>query len=192
MDICNHKKRGHWAELRFMAKAAELGFQLNKPLGDTAQYDVVIDLGGRFVSVQVKSTFFQASNLKPGNFVASLVHASGPNHRYQQSDFDYLAVYCIPKDVWYIIPAAVALCKQSICVCPGDKQNQWEHYREAWYLLHDRAPAPLLKRGRVDLYGIIEDYVPPPRVRKQKLRMRHLDRSSLASDTCKRLSSRTK
>ena len=61
----------------------------------------------------------------------------------------------------------------SICVCPGDKQNQWEHYREAWYLLHDRAPAPLLKRGRVDLYGIIEDYVSPPRVRRQKSRMRH-------------------
>ena len=108
MDIRNHKKRGHWAELRFMAKAAELGFQLNTPLGDTAQYDVVIDLGGRFIRVQVKSTRFQASNLKPGNFVASLVHVCGPDHRYRQSDFDYLAVYCIPDDVWYIIPWAVA------------------------------------------------------------------------------------
>jgi hypothetical protein len=149
MDIRNHKKRGHWAELRFMAKAAELGFQLNTPLGDTAQYDVVIDLGGRFIRVQVKSTYFEAGNLKPGNFVASLVHACGANHRYGQSDFDYLAVYCI-------------------CLCPGDKQNQWEHYREAWHLLHDRAPAPLLKRGCVDLYGIVEDYVPAPRVRRGK------------------------
>jgi len=61
-----------------MTKAAELGFQLAKPLGDTAQYDVVLDLGGRFISVQVKSTFFQASNLKPGNFVASLFHVNGP------------------------------------------------------------------------------------------------------------------
>jgi hypothetical protein len=180
MDIRNHKKRGHWAELRFMAKAAELGFQLNKPLGDTAQYDVVIDLGGRFISVQVKSTMFEASNLKPGNFVASLVHACGVNHRYQQTDFDYLAVYCIPDDVWYIIPWAVACCKQSICVCPGDKQNQWEHYREAWYLLHDRAPAPLLKRDGVDLYGIVEEYVAPPRVRRQKSRMGRLGRSFLA------------
>ena len=146
----------------------------------------MVDLGGRFISVQVKSTIFQASNLKPGNFVASLVHVSGPNHRYQQSDFDYLAVYCIPKDVWYIIPSEVALRKQSICVCPGDKKNQWEHYREAWYLLHDRAPAPLLKRGCVELYGIIEEYVPPPRVRKQESRMPRLDRTFLANDTSKR------
>jgi len=170
MDIRNHKKRGQWAELRFMTKAAELGFQLAKPWGDTAQYDVVLDLGGRFISVQVKSTFFQASNLKPGNFVASLLHVNGPNHRYEQSDFDYLAVYCIPKDIWYIIPSAVASRKHAIRVCPGDKQNQWEHYREAWYLLHDRAPAPLQKPGRFDLYAIIEDYVPPPKIRKQRER----------------------
>ena len=118
MDIRNHKKRGQWAELRFMAKAAELGFQLNKPLGDTAQYDVVLDLGGRFISIQVKSTFFQASNLKPGNFVASLFHVNGPNHRYEQSDFDYLAVYCIPKDIWYIIPSTEAARKHAIRVWP--------------------------------------------------------------------------
>ena len=73
MDIRDHKKRGQWAELRFMAKATEFGYQLAKPVGDSTQYDVVVDLGGRFISVQVKSTFFQASNLKPGNFVASLV-----------------------------------------------------------------------------------------------------------------------
>jgi hypothetical protein len=192
MDIRNHKKRGQWAELRFMAKATELGYQLAKPVGDSTQYDVVVDLGGRFISVQVKSTIFEASNLKPGNFVASLVHPSGPNQRYQQSDFDYLAVYCIPRDIWYIIQWAVACSKQSICVCPGDKQNKWEHYREAWHLLHDRAPAPLLKRGCVDLYGIIEDYVPPPRVRRQKSRMPRLGRSSLGNDRARRLSSRSK
>jgi hypothetical protein len=56
-------------------------------------------------SVQVKSTYFQAGNLKPGNFVASLFHVGCPNHRYEQSDFDFLAVYCIPRDIWYIIPS---------------------------------------------------------------------------------------
>jgi len=72
------------------------------------------------------------------------------------------------------------------------KQNQWEHYREAWHLLRDRAPAPLLKRGCVDLYGIIEDYVPAPRIRKQKTRMARRDRALLASHSGKRLSSRRK
>ena len=167
MDIRNSKKRGQWAELRFMAKATELGFQIAEPRGDTAPYDVVLDLGGRFISVQVKSTSFQASNLKPGNFVANLRHShGGPGRCYEESDFDYLAVYCIPIDVWYIIPSAVAAHNYAVRVLPGDKQNQWEQYREAWHLLLDRAPAPLLKRGQIDLYGIIEDYVPPPKIRK--------------------------
>ncbi len=167
MDIRNHKKRGQWAELRFMAKATELGFQVAKPLGDSAQYDVVLDVGGRFISVQVKSTFHAVADSSPGCFEASLAHPSGPNRRYQQSDFDYLAVYYIPKDIWYIIPSAQAAGHASIRAVPGDKHNQWEQYREAWHLLQDRAPAPISKRGCFDLYGIIEDdYSPPPRVRR--------------------------
>jgi PD-(D/E)XK endonuclease len=165
MDIRNHKKRGQWAELRFMTKAIELGFQVAKPLGDSAQYDVILDMGGRFVSVQIKSTYHGDSNATPGTYEASLLHACGPSGLYRASDFDYLAIYCIPKDVWYVIPFAVACEKHTIRVCPGDKLNQWEQYREAWYLLEDRAPCPRRKRGRVDLYGIIEDYVAPPRMR---------------------------
>jgi len=166
MDIRNRKKRGQWAELRFMTKVTELGFQAAQPLGDAAPYDVVLDVGGRFVSVQVKCTYVRGTNLTPGSFVANLFHAAGPGHHYRQSDFDYLAVYFIPNDNWYIIPSAQAVSKFSIRACPGDKQNQWEPYREAWHLLQDRAPAPLPKRGCFDLYGIIEDYVPPPRVRR--------------------------
>jgi PD-(D/E)XK endonuclease len=166
MDIRNHKKRGQWAELRFMAKVIELGFQAAKPLGDSAQYDVVLDVGGRFISIQVKSTFHEVAGSSPSRFEVSLLHPSGPNRTYQQSDFDYLAVYYIPKDIWYIIPSAQAAGRFAIRACPGDKQNQWEPYREAWHLLQDRAPAPLQKPGHFNLYGIIEDYVPPPRIRK--------------------------
>ena len=54
--IKNHKKRGEWAELRFMARAAEHGFHVTKPWGDSARYDFAIDHRGRFLRVQVKST----------------------------------------------------------------------------------------------------------------------------------------
>jgi hypothetical protein len=50
------KRRGEWAELQFMAKAAKLGLQVSKPWGELSRYDMVIQTGSRFVSIQVKST----------------------------------------------------------------------------------------------------------------------------------------
>jgi hypothetical protein len=60
-------------------------FQRNtaKPLGDSAQYDVILDLGGRLVSVQIKSTYHGDSKATPGTYEASLLHACGPSGLYR-------------------------------------------------------------------------------------------------------------
>ena len=50
------KLRGELAEVRFMTRAAELGLRVIKPWGDSARYDFVVETGGRFLRVQVKST----------------------------------------------------------------------------------------------------------------------------------------
>jgi hypothetical protein len=125
-----------------MAKAAELGFKQSRPWGDSATYDVVIELKGRFVRVQVKSTMCKARGRKPhyaqGTFVANMRHISV--RRYQHSDFDYLAVYVIPKDVWYIIPSTITARRAAIRVVPGDDRNRYERYREAWHLLREPPP----------------------------------------------------
>ena len=167
MKIRNPKQRGEWAELRFMAKAAEFGFQLNKPFGDSTRYDVVIDLGERFVRVQVKSTYCRTRERKPKQnrsaFIAML--RSQQCQRYQLSDFDYLAVYVIPKDVWCIIPAVIALAKRSVCVRPGDAANKYERYREAWHLLHDRPQDAPQEPGSFLIFGSIEDPVVPSAVK---------------------------
>ena len=41
--IKNCKERGEWAELCFMARAAELGLKVSKPYGDSASYDVGVE-----------------------------------------------------------------------------------------------------------------------------------------------------
>jgi hypothetical protein len=46
------KQRGEWVELRFMAAAAERGFHVLKPWGDTRPYDVGIDHTPNFLRVQ--------------------------------------------------------------------------------------------------------------------------------------------
>jgi hypothetical protein len=51
-----YKQRGEWVELLFMTRAAERGFNVSKPWGDSARYDVSLEHNGRFLRVQVKST----------------------------------------------------------------------------------------------------------------------------------------
>ena len=46
MKIKQPKRRGEWVELRFMAAAAENGFHVTKPWGDSAQYDFIVENQG--------------------------------------------------------------------------------------------------------------------------------------------------
>ena len=127
----NFKRRGEWAELVFMARAAALGCTVLKPFGDSSRYDVVVDHRGRLVRVQVKS----ASVRKDGRITVQFVTTRST--RYKASDVDYLAVYVLPADTWYIIPIrAVAGCDY-IRFHPNEVTNstRFEKYRECWHLL---------------------------------------------------------
>ena len=59
IDIKHPKQRGEWAELRFMARAAEHGLCITKPWGEMSHYDFAIEHEGHFVRVQVKSTKYK-------------------------------------------------------------------------------------------------------------------------------------
>jgi hypothetical protein len=55
-DIPHPKARGEWAEMRFMARAAEHRLCVAKPWGDMAPYDFAVEHNGRFLRVQEKCT----------------------------------------------------------------------------------------------------------------------------------------
>ena len=57
----NCKRSGEWAELQFMAKAAKFGLLISKSWGRSARNDMVIETGGRFLRVQIKSTMYLRS-----------------------------------------------------------------------------------------------------------------------------------
>lgn len=129
--IKNHKLRGEWAELVFMARATEKGFGLVRPWGESTRYDVAVEWEGRFVRVQVKSTIYQVGhawvcNTRPDN-----------DYRpYTIRQIDFLAAYVIPADVWYIIPARVATkLKGNIWLSPHKQGHKYERFMEAWELL---------------------------------------------------------
>jgi hypothetical protein len=127
------KQRGEWVELKFMACAAELGLKLAKPWGDSTSYDVLVEYGGRFLRVQVKST----SCIEGRSSYACAVRPNQRGRPYRRGQFDYLAAYVIPEDAWYILPAAVVVRGRmgTVILSPSVKGHKHERYKEAWKLL---------------------------------------------------------
>jgi hypothetical protein len=128
------KLQGEWAELLFMTRAAERGFSVSKPWGESQAYDVTVESEGKFLRVQVKST---ASTSGDKGYVCSFMQTGTPPYRREQVDF--FAIYVIPEDVWYIIPSEVATRqKYNILVSPRRKKQKYASYIEAWHLLRGR------------------------------------------------------
>lgn len=124
MQIRHPKLRGEWAEMRFMAAAAEHGLHVIRPWGDSLQYDFVIQHEAHFVRVQVKSTIN-----KRGHGYSCLVRGGKV---YGGDPFDFLAAYIVPEDVWFIIPERVVHARMTINLYLNARKSRYEEYREAW------------------------------------------------------------
>jgi hypothetical protein len=123
----NIKRRGEAVEAVFLGKAALLGFVVAKPWGESHRYDLIVD-SGRFLRIQVKcTTCFSHSryclSLKNNGLV------------YTADDIDFLAVYVLPKDTWYLLPVEMVAGKSGLELAPGIATSMYEPYREAWPLL---------------------------------------------------------
>jgi hypothetical protein len=127
--FANYKRRGEWVELLFMTVASGLGFNVAKPWGDSASYDVVVENEGRFLRIQVKST-----EMWMGNCYLCQLHAAG-NSLYTVKDTDYFAIYVLPEDVWYIFPARRLAGMGAVALTPHRKGHKHERYMENWWLL---------------------------------------------------------
>ena len=130
--ISDKKLRGEWAEMRFMVRAAEHGLHVSKPWGEMQSYDFIVGRPGRFVSVQVKSTIAELDN----GYVCTV---RGGHKSYAAGSFDFLAVYVVFEDAWYIIPAKEIQGQESVALYPNSKKARYEKYREAWHLLQEAA-----------------------------------------------------
>jgi hypothetical protein len=124
-----YKLQGELVELRFLARAAELGLRVSKPWGDSAPYDFLVESGGEVFKVQVKSTGYQATKC---NAYVCAINQQGA--RYSRKDIDFIAAYLRTEDAWYIIPFS-AISGREVSLNPRFRRNKYRRYREAWDLL---------------------------------------------------------
>jgi hypothetical protein len=133
----SRKKQGEWAQEAFILNALGRDFTVLRPIGDSARYDVATGSPKRrrMASVQVKSV----SVAEPGGaYAVNCGRGSGTKIAYTPREVDFVAVYVIPEDAWYVIPVKALRRLKRIRVCPSEPERmpRFEPYREAWRLLY--------------------------------------------------------
>ena len=111
-----------------MARAAGRGLAVCKPWGDSLRYDFVVETEGGFLRVQVKSTIHHRGSR--GYLCKVQPHRKVT--QYTGLEFDFLALYVIPEDVWYIVPSRAALTRAttSIYLSPSIPGRRYERYKK--------------------------------------------------------------
>ena len=141
----NTKLKGDIAEQTAVVEALSRAWGVSRPIGDNLPYDLIFDISGRLVKIQVKCAWLDRSS---GNFVADN-RRTKTNRRamvrsqYQDSDFDFALVYLSECRLFYIFPVQVFIAYGSeIHMVEGKKRQRkprsWV-YRDAWYLLEQWA-----------------------------------------------------
>jgi hypothetical protein len=150
------KQQGELAEMRFMLKAAGLGFGVAKPCGDSERYDYILDSGKRLWRVQVKSTCGSRAH---SYCIQACGSSNGRKASYTAQQIDMLVAYIVPEDAWYVLPVRAFAPRKNLKFYPSGSKSggRYELYREAWDLMkadregrnlgHSRALGRLLPRS---------------------------------------------
>ena len=139
------KLKGDIAEQAAILHALKRGWGVLKPIGDRLSYDLVFDVYGALVKVQVKTAWFDESR---GNYVVDN-RRTKTNRRvmvrevYTPSDFDFALAYLPDRDLFYVFPIEVFISYASeIHLVEVDKRQRKPRsaaFRDAWELIQQWA-----------------------------------------------------
>jgi len=124
------KDKGYLAEMAFVTKAMSLGFNVCKPMGETPGFDFVLESGRAVHKVQVKSGWVEWHGGYP-------VKISSAHRNYRADETDFIIIYIVPEDAWYVMPVAAAAPARMASFYPHitNSRGRLEKFRDAWQLL---------------------------------------------------------
>jgi hypothetical protein len=135
------KSKGDIAEQAAILYALKRGWGVLNPVGDRLPYDLVFDVEGTLVKIQVKAAWFYEPT---GNYVVD-TRRTKTNRRamvrktYEADDFDFDLVYLTDLDLFYVFPVNVFISYGSeIHFVEADKRQRKPRsadYRDAWELI---------------------------------------------------------
>jgi hypothetical protein len=135
------KLKGDIAEQAAILQGLRPGWGVLKPVGDRLPYDLVYDVEGKLVKVQVKCAWFNESiqNYVVDNRRTKTNRRVMVRDRYTELDFDFALAYLVDLDLFYVFPVGVFISFGSeVHMVEADKRQrkpQSALYRNAWHLI---------------------------------------------------------
>ena len=135
------KQKGDIAEQAAIFKALKSGWGVSRPIGDRMPYDLIFDVGGVLVMIQVKCAWFDD---KIKSYIVDTRRTKTNRRimlreRYTDKDFDFALVYLSEVDTFYVFPVSVFINYGSaISMVEAVKRQripQSAMYRDAWNLI---------------------------------------------------------
>ncbi len=141
MGEVDTKLKGDIAEQAAILHALRCGWGVLRPVGDRLSYDLVFDIAGTLIKIQVKSAWFDGPS---GNYVVDN-RRTKTNRRmmvrdvYCAGDFDFALAYIEDLGIFYVFPCDVFIGYGSeIHLVEADKRQRRPKsadYRCAWDLI---------------------------------------------------------
>ena len=113
------KQKGNLTELQCLTAFYEQGCHVSLPYGENSRYDMIVDIGGKLIKVQVKTSSLKNKDDESAfcfSCRSSHVNCSGvSNIKYTKEEIDFFATFW--KQKCYLIP---------VTECSADKTLRLE------------------------------------------------------------------
>jgi len=139
------KLKGDVAEQAAILQALKRGWGVLKAIGDRLPYDLVFDVGGTLVKIQVKAAWYYepAASFLTDNRRTKTNRRIMVRQAYRPADFDFALVHVEELGLFYVFPVEVFIAYAGqIYLVESDKRQRKPRsaeYREAWDLISNWA-----------------------------------------------------
>lgn len=141
----NTSERGEVGRSAVCFQAAKRGWAVLKPDADILPYDLVLDVNGAFVKIQVKLAWKdkKTQNYMVDTRLTKTNRKKMLRSKYQEGEFDFAILFIEDLNVFYILPFEVFNSYgSSICLVESEKRQRKpksKDFREAWNLIENWA-----------------------------------------------------
>jgi len=135
------KEKGSIGEQLVICECLRRGYHVSIPIGDCLPYDLILDIKGRLLRIQVKTAWANRGSYRVDMRRTKTNRRIMIRSRYIKGDFDFLIVHILETRESFIIPSSIALSYSAMSLGkigrPGKRSSGVLKFKEAWKRLEN-------------------------------------------------------